>query len=258
MKYGNPPLYNQSFTNTGAGPVVILLHGLFGSNVMWKAVVNALKEDFKVIVPRLPLFELPVEQANIKHLAALLHEFIEWNQFTNVTLVGHALGGQVALLYAHLHPGNVHKLVLTASAGSKENSPVLNARNSTSSYRDVHNKILEACYRSELISNELVDEIYTSVHNIPRRISLWNLALSSRRANVSSFLTTIRHPVLLIWGLQDKITPPEAALHFHDLLPNGRVKFIDKCGHMPMVEQAKEFNDHLLLFLRSHPAHAVL
>lgn len=247
-------MLNQAFTNTGTGPVVILLHGLFGNNVMWKGVVQALKENHKVIVPRLPLFDLPVEQANIKYLTQLLHEFIAWNQFTNVTLVGHALGGQVALLYVRLYPDNVHKLVLTASAGLLENSPVLNERPKPTSYPDVRHKILEACYQRDFISNELVDEIYTSVQSITRQIMVWNLALSSRRANVSSFLAAIRHPVLLIWGLQDKITPPETALHFHDLLPNGTVKFIDKCGHMPMVEKSDDFNSHLLHFLRNSPS----
>jgi 2-hydroxy-6-oxonona-2,4-dienedioate hydrolase len=53
-----------------------------------------------------------------------------------------------------------------------------------------------------------------------------------------------------MWGLQDKITTPESALHFHDLLPNSEVKFMDECGHLPMVEQAEQYTKHLLRFLK--------
>ena len=250
MKTRNLSLYNQSYINTGSGPVVILLHGLFGNLGIWKSVVQELKNNFHVIIPRLPLFDLPAEHTNVKYLAKILHEFIEINQLSNVTLVGHAIGGQVALMYAYLHPQNVHKLVLTSSAGLLEKSPILDADEDNSNYNYVRDKIGEAFYKREFISKELIEEIYTTVKSIPKRVTLWNIARSSRQANVASILSDITHPVLLIWGLHDKITPPEAALNFHDLLPNSKMKFIDECGHLAMVEKAADFNTHVLSFLK--------
>jgi len=249
-KNESPPRYNQAYINTGSGPAVILLHGLFGNLGMWKSVVEALKHDFQVVVPRLPIFELPTEHSNVKHLAAVLDEFIEWFQLRNVTLVGHGIGGQVAVMYAGLYPQKIRKLVLTSSAGLIENSPILDS-DGDSGYNYVHDKIEDAFYLHEFITNELVDEIYTTVKSIPKRMTLWNIARSSRRANVASLLGKISCPVLLVWGLQDRITPPEAALHFHDLLPNAEIRFVGECGHLVMVEKAEEFNAHLLSFLRN-------
>ena len=94
MKKINPPLYNQTYVNTGNGPVVILLHGLFGNFGLWKKTVHALNERYHVIVPRFPIFDLPLQNTNVKYLVKVLEEFIEWNQLKNVTLVGHAIGGQ--------------------------------------------------------------------------------------------------------------------------------------------------------------------
>ncbi len=246
---GSSPPHNQAYINTGTGPVVILLHGLFGNVEMWKYAVDALKIDFQVVVPRLPLFELPTEHSNVKHLVTALHEFIEWSRLTGVTLVGHGIGGQVALIYAGQYPHKVKKLVLTSSSGLMEKSLVLDL-DEDPEYSYVHDKIEEAFYLREFITNELVDDIYTTVKSIHKRMALWNFVRSSRQTNVAPLLAKISHPVLLIWGLQDKITPPEAALHFHDLLPNAEVKFIDKCGHVAMIEKSGEFNAHLLSFLR--------
>lgn len=250
MKRVNPPIYNQYYINTGDGPTVILLHGLFGNLNMWLPLVNTLKKEHRVIIPRLPIFDLPVEHTNIKYLVQVLHEFIEWNKLTNVTLVGHAIGGQVALWYAHLYGSNVRKIVLSGSAGLFENSPFISEEyNPERDYNYVHEKVKDAFYQADLVPDQLIEEIYQAVQSIPKRLTLGTLARSSKSLSVSPILARLIQPVLLIWGLQDKITPPEVALHFHDLLFNAEVKFIDNCGHLPMVEHPEKFTEYVLQFL---------
>jgi pimeloyl-ACP methyl ester carboxylesterase len=63
-------------------------------------------------------------------------------------------------------------------------------------------------------------------------------------------LHKIRMPVSLIWGKNDKVTPPEVAIEFHECLPNSELVWIDKCGHAPMMEQPEEFNRALEGFLK--------
>ncbi len=251
MRRSNPPLFNQSYIDAGDGPCVVLLHGLFGNLRMWKDVVSALKKDHRVIVPRLPIFDLPIEHTNIKFLAKVLHDYLDWNQITDVTLVGHAIGGQVALMYTNLHPTNVRKIVLTGSSGLFENSPFLNSE-VADSYTFVDEKVREVFFDKAFVPGKLIKEIYETVQNIPKRMTLGEFARSSRQSSVSPFLSKLAHPVLLVWGLNDKITPPEVALHFHDLLPNSELKFLDKCGHVPMMEQSERFNQHLVDFLSGH------
>lgn len=59
----------------------------------------------------------------------------------------------------------------------------------------------------------------------------------------------INQPVLLVWGKQDIVTPPEVAEEFYFHLPNAKLEFIDNCGHVPMMEQPKLFNQYLNQFL---------
>jgi pimeloyl-ACP methyl ester carboxylesterase len=54
---------------------------------------------------------------------------------------------------------------------------------------------------------------------------------------------------MLLWGLEDKITPPEVTLHFHDSLQNSEVHFLEKAGHLRMIEEPEAFAKHLISFL---------
>jgi len=245
------PIYNQTYINTGAGPVVILLHGLFGNFSLWKKTAEALADQYHVIVPRFPIFDLPIHNTNIKYLVRVLEEFIEWNQLKNVTLVGHAIGGQVALLFTYTHPTLVEKLVLTGSAGLFENSNFDEVTPSEiNDYDFIQEKVREAFHEPEATPSHFVEEIYATVQNIPKRLTIGSFIRSSKRNSVTYFLNKIDHPILLLWGLEDRITPPEVAMHFHDYLQNSEIKFMEQCGHVPMVESPEEFNKHLLNFLK--------
>jgi pimeloyl-ACP methyl ester carboxylesterase len=82
-----------------------------------------------------------------------------------------------------------------------------------------------------------------------KTLSIIGLARAAQRNNMTDALSDIALPTLLIWGLQDTITQPEVALEFHNLLPDSRVKFIENCGHVPMMEQPQLFNRYVREFL---------
>jgi 2-hydroxy-6-oxonona-2,4-dienedioate hydrolase len=250
IRVNEGPLYNHAYIDTGDGPVVIFLHGLFGNVGMWWQSVEALAGSYRVVVPRLPIFELPAEFTNIGHLSDLLHEFIEWHNLRDVHLVGHAIGGQVALMYAHDHPRNVNRIVLTGSTGLFDNIDFKATTSPASASFDyVDQRVRSAFYHSEETPDALVHEIYSTMQCKPRRSNIKSLIRSSKQTTVEAFLNNLDHRVMLLWGLEDRITPPAVALHFHDFLRNAEVRFIEKCGHLPMIEEPKTFTKHLLSFL---------
>ncbi len=243
-------VFHRPYIDEGKGSVVILLHGLFGDINLWLPVVEELKKTHRVIIPRFPLFDLPIEQTNLSFLVRVLHDFIEWHQLSYVTLVGHAVGGQVALFYAHQHPDAVEKIVLVGSSGLIDQNPVdESGATHPANFHFISEKVRNAFYQEVPEVENQTRSIYETVQSLPKRMVLTSLVKSSLHSKVASFLGKLELPVLLIWGLQDKITPPEVALHFHDLLKNAEVKFIDQCGHVPMVEQTEKFNQHLYQFL---------
>ena len=76
------------------------------------------------------------------------------------------------------------------------------------------------------------------------------MAKSAIRHNMKKDLHKIHVPVSLIWGKNDKITPPDVAVEFHEMLPDSELNWIDHCGHAPMMEQPEEFNKLLGQFLQ--------
>ncbi|HIP27296.1 MAG TPA: alpha/beta hydrolase, partial [Flavobacteriaceae bacterium] len=71
------------------------------------------------------------------------------------------------------------------------------------------------------------------------------LAKSAIRHNMSKDLPHMKMPVCLVWGKNDKVTPPKVADEFNSLLPNSELFWIDKCGHTPMMEHPNVFNEIL-------------
>src|ERR1700709_2657387 len=111
-----------SYIDEGEGEVLLLLHGLMGALSNWEDVVNEFKSQYRVIIPMLPIYDLPLLTTGVKTLAKFVHKFIRYKQLTDVTILGNSLGGHVALIYVLSHPSIVKSMVLTGSSGLYENA----------------------------------------------------------------------------------------------------------------------------------------
>ncbi|HTF20526.1 MAG TPA: alpha/beta hydrolase, partial [Chryseolinea sp.] len=116
-------------------------------------------------------------------------------------------------------------------------------------YAFISEKVKETFYQKQVVTKELVDEVFYTVQNPANAISLIGLARAAQRHNVADLLYSVSTPTLLIWGRQDTVTPPEVAEEFHALLPLSEMVILDHCGHVPMMEQPRLFNKHVRDFL---------
>ena len=243
------PFYNRAYLDTGSGPVVILLHGLFGNLSIWKPVIAALRNHYRVIVPRLPLFGLPARDTSVKYIAEVLYEFIDWHQLDDVTIVGHGLGGQVALMHAYQFPRVTRRLVISGSGGFSLKN-LVSEPETDQDYETISRVLKEAFYDRKHVTHSMVDQVYETLHDLSHRKTIDRFSEGNEGNLVNTFLHKIQQPILMIWGIHDKISPPAVAVHYHDHLSNADLRFIHQCGHLPMVEQPDQFNTILLDFLR--------
>lgn len=243
MKIDHKPLFD-----VGQGEPIILLHGLFGNLSNWGHVAYEFTSTHRVLIPRLPFYSNPITKERLDDLVDYIETFVEEHGFEKIILMGNSLGGHVALLYAWRHPNKVKRLVLAGSSGLYENS-----FNGTfprvRDYDYIRDKVENTFYQREVVTKELVDEVYETVQSRVKTLSIIGLARAAQRHNVASVLGDIKTPTLLIWGLQDTITPPEVALEFHDRLPHSEIIFLERCGHVPMMEHPNLFNQHVRRFL---------
>ncbi len=237
-----------SYIDEGEGEVLLLLHGLMGALSNWERVVEEFSPEYRVIIPMLPIYDLPLLTTGVKTLAKFVHKFVTYKKLTDVTLLGNSLGGHVALIYVLSHPAVVKSMVLTGSSGLYENA-FGGSFPRRGSYDFVKEKVEYTFYDPQTATKELVDEVFATVNDRHRVIRILAMAKSAIRHNMKKDLYKIEIPVSLIWGREDKITPPEVAVEFSELLPDAELHWIDHCGHAAMMEQPDEFNRILKGFL---------
>lgn len=240
-----------SYIDEGEGEVLLLLHGLMGALSNWEMVINEFKNDYRVVIPMLPIYDLPLLTTGVKTLAKYVNRFVTYMDFTDITLLGNSLGGHVGLIYCINHPETVKALVLTGSSGLYENA-FGGSFPRRESYDFVKEKVEYTFYDPKTATKELVDEVFQTINDRNRVIRILAMAKSAIRHNMGKELYKIHIPVALIWGRNDKITPPEVAVEFNQLLPNSELHWIDHCGHAPMMEQPEEFNRLLRGFLEKY------
>jgi len=238
-----------SYIDEGEGEVLLLLHGLMGALSNWQEVVEQFSKQYRVIIPMLPIYDLPLLTTGVKSLSKYVHKFITYKKLSNVTLLGNSLGGHVALIYTLAHPSVVKTLVLTGSSGLYENA-FGGTFPRRENYDFVKEKVEYTFYDPKTATKELVDEVYATVNDRHRVIRILAMAKSAIRHNMSKDLHKITIPVLLIWGRNDKITPPDVAEEFNNLLPDSELHWVENCGHAPMMERPDEFNRILMEFLQ--------
>lgn len=239
-----------SFIEAGEGKPVILLHGLMGGLSNFDNTVRYFSDKgYKVFVPVLPIYDLPVLNTNLTTIAKFVAKFIEEKVKEPATIVGNSMGGHVGLIVTLARPELVEHLVLTGSSGLYERTfgdsfP----RKSDKEY--IKKKTEEVFFDPKVATPELVDEVFSVVNDRMKGIKTVMLARSAIKHNMLHDLPKIKIPVCLIWGRQDNVTPPEVAIDMHKELPNSDLFWIEECGHAAMMEKPNEFNELLYSWLQ--------
>jgi len=239
------------YVEVGAGEPLMLLHGLFGALSNFSDLIEHFKHTHKVIVPILPLYDLDLLHTTVKGLAKHVQQFIDHKGYDQIHLLGNSLGGHVGLVYILSHPEKIKTLTLTGSSGLFENA-MGDSYPKRGDYEYIRAKTAETFYDPAVATKELVDDVFEITNSRIKVIKIIALAKSAIRNNLGEELGQIKVPTLLIWGKNDKVTPPFVAEDFHKLITNSELAFIDQCGHAPMMEVPKAFNEILEQFLQAH------
>lgn len=236
------------YIEEGEGEVLLLLHGLFGALSNFRWIVDEFKAKYRVVIPLLPIYEMNIFEATVNGLVRHVHGFTEIKNISSSIVIGNSLGGHIAQLYCLAYPEKVKALILTGSSGLFENA-MGNTFPKRGNYEFIKEKTEYTFYDPKTATKELVDEVFDICNNRSKAIRVISMAKSAMRENLADDLHKIKCPVCLIWGKEDKITPPFVAEEFHKLLPNSEIHWMEECGHAPMMEKPQEFNVLLHNFL---------
>lgn len=234
-----------TYIEKGEGEPLIVLHGLFGALSNFKGVFDYFSKRFRVIIPIMPLYTMPIIDTNVKNLGRFMADFMDFKKIEKAHLLGNSLGGHVALIYASKYLDRVKSMVLTGSSGLYENT-LGGSFPKRGNYDYVKEKVAVTFYDPKHATKDLVDECFDIVNDKGKTVRIISLAKSAIRHNMANELNKMNVPTCLIWGKNDTITPPDVAEEFKELLPDADLFWIDKCGHAPMMEHPAEFNGLLM------------
>lgn len=233
-----------SYIEKGEGTPIIFIHGLMGGLSNFQQTIAHFSKKYRVIVPVLPIYNLPILSTSVKSLTQWLDRFLEHLNLEKVILLGNSLGGHISLLFTKMYSEKVSGLILTGSSGLYE-SAMGDSYPKRGNYKFIKKKCEEVFYDPKVATKEIVDEVFSVVNDRAKVIKTLAIAKSAIRHNMAKDLPSMTLPVCLIWGKNDPVTPPKVAEEFNELLPNSSLFWIDQCGHAAMMEKPEEFNQVL-------------
>lgn len=242
------------------GPVVMLLHGFLGSAFDWRENISALAEaGYRVIAFDRPPYGLSAKAADYDYSQAGQAEFtaklMDTLDISQATLVGHSMGGNVLAHFALRYPERVNRLIIVSGAILTVGGPPPPLVDLASS--PLFARPLIAALRS-LAESALLEEMPPEVAErmlAPWQMPGWEDALIEvvRDSGDSMVdleaLRQIDVPVMLIWGADDPVVPVTDGQALREYFPGALWKMYPETGHLPMSENADQFNQDVLAFL---------
>ncbi|MDP3673018.1 MAG: alpha/beta hydrolase [Telluria sp.] len=249
-----------AFTTLGAGPTVLMLHGIGGGHLAFAPQVETLASSgYRAVAWDMPGYghSAPIEPYTFKGLAQSCINLIERLQCGDVTLVGHSMGGMVAQEVMARRPELVNKLVLCGTSPSfgkpdgdwqrqfiEQRTAPLGAGKSMADLAEVlvpqmvgPGSLPEGVRLATLCMGQVPASTY--------RRALEALVTFDRRAN----LTQILVPTLLVAGEHDRNAPPSVMKKMADAIPNSTYIEMRGIGHLQNLEAPEDFDGLLLNFL---------
>ena len=241
---------------------VLFIHGLGSSADRWLDIPSVLSAKFHTIAIDLPGFGESDKPATmdytIKNFRDVVTDFINSilvDDHAKISVVGHSLGGYIAAEVSMKIINKIERLVLIDSSGMlKKPTPLLEeyldvAMNPT---KDRVRQVFEQMVANPTrIPTKLVESFITRI-NLPNAKHAFKSTLQNS-ANTQIQLERLNLieglPVLIIWGLEDKVIPVEHSRLFNESLVNSQVKIIPDTGHAPFAEKPKQICEMLCDFL---------
>jgi pimeloyl-ACP methyl ester carboxylesterase len=242
----------------GHGPPILLIHGFGASSFTWSKIVSPLAVHYTIITLDLKGFGRSKKPQDgryaLRDQAEAVLKVIETLGLNGVTVVGHSMGGGVALLVAMTleqeAPRRLSRLVLIDSIACPQRLPLFLAVLRLPVLGPLVVRVIPASWSARCILNiayfdhSKIVRAFVETYAEPLRCYSGRAALiATARAMIPPDIDelveryrTIRTPVLLLWGRQDCIVPLSIASCLEEAMPTARLRVLDQCGHIPQEE----------------------
>ncbi len=263
---GTAALYS---IESGNGPALLLLHGLFDSLETWTRLTPYLSGRFKLYALDLPGFgksPLPeVWPSSISCMVDAVIRFLDAKGLGSVTLLGNSMGGGLSLAIAQRHPSRIKKIVLLnpyglpevpmAAAGARR--PIMGfilpyLLRKSAIQKCAKSIFSRAFYDKAFMTEPLLERVIAPFASLRKRKNLFRflrLISTEEIKEIDRKLPELKQSVLILWGKEDAWLSDEHCRRLEARLPRVDVVAISECGHLPQIEKPKEVAAALIHFI---------
>jgi pimeloyl-ACP methyl ester carboxylesterase len=255
------------------GPVILLIHGITGSSAQWEPVMDRLDSDFRLVAPDLlghGESAKPRGDYSLGAYASGLRDLMASLDLPAATVIGHSLGGGVAMQFAYQFPERCERLGLVSSGGlGREVSPLLRAATlpgaefvlpliAANWSRSVGVAVSDALGRIGLRLGSDLAEVgrgYASLIDGEARAAFLHTLRAviepggQRVSAVDRLYLAEEVPSLIVWGRRDPLIPVAHAHKAHEAMPGSRLEIFDRSGHFLQIEEPVRFAGVLADFM---------
>lgn len=238
---------------TGKGKVVVLVHGFIEEGGMWNDTAKALSKNYKVIVPDLEGFgssPLLSKKLSMEHYADALYAMLQEEKIKKCVLLGHSMGGYIALHFAEKYPHMLAGFGLVNShcfadtnekkANRKKGCDFIARHGSAPFVRELYYNIFHDTFKKTPAGKKLIEALIKKAEKYtPEALIAANTAMMNRKGK-EDVLRNATVPVLLLNGKQDESAPLALTSQQASFAPVADVHFYDTCKHMSIFEKKKE------------------
>lgn len=249
-----------TFSDTGKGRALVLLHGFLGSHKIWGNTIESLSKSFRVVAIDLPghgdsdcFGYVHTSELNAKCIKRVMDSL----RLKKYVIIGHSMGGYAALAFADLFPDNLKGMCLyhsSAYADSEEKK-----RDRTRSIKVV--KSNHKIYTREVVKNLFAQKNFKYLKeeisfaqkiaaNTSKQSIIASLEGMKDRPNRDIILGLAQYPIMMVIGELDNVLPCQQLLEQSELIQNKHILYLEHDGHMGFLESPRVSNAALKKFLR--------
>ncbi len=256
------------YIESGAGPPLLLIHGLFDLLETWERLIPLLSDRFRIDAIDLPGFgrsPLPEEWGeSLSEMIEAVVAFLDWKKIEKTAIVGSSMGGGIALGVAGRHPDRVDRLILVNPYGFP--SPPVATEIARSRILGkllpylLRDPVLRRCAKAlfsrslhdpRLLTGALIERVTAPFATLRRRKDLFRFLQgisTETMREMDALLPQIRQPVLILWGENDRWLTIDHAKRLHQRLPNNRLITLPDCGHLSQMDKPNEVAEEIRRF----------
>jgi 3-oxoadipate enol-lactonase len=251
---------NLAYTDVGAGPPIVLIHGYPFNRSLWNEQTEALNSKYRVVAPDLRGFgesDSSEGTATMARMAEDVAALMDALAIEQAVIGGLSMGGYVALAFARIFPARVKALVLAdtrAQADTEEGKQTRHQQAEkalSEGMAGIADAMLPKLLTPETVSKrpELVKRVRDMMLKTKPDGAAAALLGMAERDDQTEFISSIRVPALILVGREDAITPVADSEKMQSRIEGSRLVVIENAGHVSNLEQTEQFNDALLGFL---------